>query len=95
MKYQQLTHRLRFNMGPGTPDVVSERPMNRKREFLDGEEGTVVEIPAGAIGVDVAMLLRTGAIAVIPDVADSLTPTLSQGERERGQGSAAKESDGG
>lgn len=66
-QYQQLTHRLRFNMGPGRPDIVSERPMNRKREFLDGEEGTVVEIPAGAVGVDVAMLLRTGAIAVIEE----------------------------
>lgn len=66
MIYQQLAHRLRWSNGPGLGDTVSERPRHPKtREFLDGPEGTIVDIPEDA-GVDVAFLLQVGAIAPIP-----------------------------
>lgn len=64
--YQQLTHRLRWSNGPGLGDTVSERPRHQKTlEFLDGPDGTVVEIPED-VGVDVAFLLRIGAIQELP-----------------------------
>lgn len=85
-QYQQITHRLRWSNGPGKGDTVSERPRDRStREFLDGPAGTIVDIPEDAIGVDVAMLLRTGAIAPLP---------LSDSKRTSGGKSAAEPSDG-
>jgi hypothetical protein len=58
--YRQITHRLRFER-PGSPEVVSERPRDKKtRRYLD-EDGTVVELREGD-RVDVPFLLQIGGI---------------------------------
>jgi hypothetical protein len=69
MLYQQLTRGLRWPLGPGQGDFFSERPTDSKGRFTDGEAGTTVEIPEGA-PVDVAFLLRIGAIAPLAVASD-------------------------
>lgn len=65
--YCQHTHRLRLQFGPGKPDVVSERPRNRRTElFTDGPSGTQVEIPEGVVGFDLGYALGINAIAALP-----------------------------
>lgn len=65
--YCQHTHRLRLQFGPGHPDVVSERPRNRRTElFTDGPAGTQVEIPDGVVGLDLGFALNIGAIVPLP-----------------------------
>lgn len=65
--YCQHTHRLRLQFGPGKPDVVSERPRNRRTElFTDGPSGTQVEIPEGVVGFDPGYALGINAIASLP-----------------------------
>lgn len=67
MEYCQHAHKLRINRPPGVEDLVSERPRNRKTgQFLDGADGTRVELPADAVRFDVGMALRTGAVAPLP-----------------------------
>lgn len=68
--YRQIAHRLRFQMGPGRPDIESERPRQSKTgvyQDLDeqGRSTTLVDIPDGA-RVDVAGLLAVGAIEALP-----------------------------
>lgn len=67
MKYRQIAHKLRVQMGRGHPDWVSERPRNGKTnryKDLDeqGRSATIVEIPDGA---HIDQLLRAGAIQTI------------------------------
>lgn len=65
--YCQHTYRIRLQQGPGKPDIVSERPRNRRTElFLDGPAGTQVEIPEGLPGFDVGAALGVNAIAALP-----------------------------
>ncbi len=65
--YCQHTHRLRLQQGPGTPDIVSERPRNRRTElFLDGAAGTQIDIPDGLVGFDLGYALGVNAIAPLP-----------------------------
>lgn len=68
--YRQVAHRLRFQMGPGRPDIESERPRQRKTgvfQDLDaqGRSTTLVDIPADA-RVDIGALLAAGAIESLP-----------------------------
>ena len=68
--YRQITHRLRLQMGPGKPDVTSERPRQKKTGIYldigpDGRSTTTVDIPADALA-DVPGLLRVGAIEALP-----------------------------
>lgn len=70
MKYRQIAHRLRFQMGPGRPDVESERPRQSKTGVYqdigpDGKSLTVVDVPDDA-RVNVAALLASGAIEPLP-----------------------------
>lgn len=63
MKYRQIAHKLRVQMGRGHPDWESERPRNKRTgKYLDldeqGRSTTIVEPP----GPHVANLLRSGAI---------------------------------
>jgi hypothetical protein len=61
--YRQLTQRLRVQR-PGRPDLVSERPREEggARRFLDSDAApTLVTFEDGEL-VDVAWLLRIGAI---------------------------------
>lgn len=65
--YCQHTYRLRLQQGPGKPDIVSERPRNRRTElFLDGPAGTQVEIPDNVTGLDLGAALAINAIAALP-----------------------------
>ena len=65
--YCQHTYRIRLQQGPGKPDIVSERPRNRRTElFLDGPSGTQVEIPDDLPGFDAGAALATNAIASLP-----------------------------
>lgn len=83
-QYRQIAHRLRFQMGPGVPDVESERPRQRKTgvfQDLDeqGRSTTIVAIPAGA-RVDIGALLAAGAIEALPE------PVVPEPAREGGKG---------
>lgn len=63
----QHTYRIRLQQGPGKPDIVSERPRNRRTElFLDGPAGTQVEIPDDVPGFDLGAALSVNAIATLP-----------------------------
>lgn len=67
MKYRQIAHRLRVQLGRGNPDWVSERPRNaRTGRYLDlddqGRSTTIVEPPEGA---HIEQLLRAGALQTI------------------------------
>lgn len=65
--YCQHTYRLRLQQGPGKPDIVSERPRNRRTElFLDGPAGTQIDIPDGLPGFDLGAALGINAIAALP-----------------------------
>lgn len=69
-QYRQIAHRLRFQMGPGRPDLESERPRQKRTGvYLDldeqGRSTTLVDIPADA-RVDVGGLLAVGAIEALP-----------------------------
>ncbi len=69
-QYRQIAHRLRFQMGPGAPDIESERPRQRKTgayQDLDeqGRSTTLADIPAGA-RVAIGALLAAGALEVLP-----------------------------
>ena len=73
MKYRQFTLKLRVQRGPGRPDLVSERAnreTDRGRVFLDlGPDGlptTTVEFDEFC-KIDVPSLIRSGAIAELPD----------------------------
>lgn len=89
MIYRQIAHRLRLQMGPGKPDIVSERPRQKKTgRYLDldqdGLSTTRIEIPEGAL-VDVDQLVRIGAIEAVPRWRTAPEPT---GEGEAGSGEA-------
>lgn len=67
--YRVITKRLRIPQGPGKPDRVVERPSRKARdqtgtwdEYLDDLEPTLVTFAPEDV-VDVAFLLRCGAIA--------------------------------
>lgn len=67
MKYRQIAHRLRVQMGRGNPDWVSERPRSKqtgKYKDLDeqGRSTTIVEPPDGA---HIELLLRAGALQTV------------------------------
>lgn len=65
--YCQHTYRIRLQQGPGKPDIVSERPRNRRTElFLDGPAGTQIDIPDGLPGFDLGAALSVNAIAPLP-----------------------------
>ena len=69
--YRQVAHRLRFQMGPGRPDIESERPRQRKTgvfQDLDeqGRSTTLVDIPSDA-RVDIGALLSAGAVEALPE----------------------------
>lgn len=84
MIYRQIAHRLRLDMGPGNADVVSERP-RRKRDGVyldlddDGQSTTRLEIPDGA-RVNVAELLRIGAIEEVPRWRSAHNEPVPEGE---------------
>jgi hypothetical protein len=62
--YCQHTYRLRLQQGPGKPDIVSERPRNRRTElFTDGPAGTQVEIPDDLAGFNLGAAIDINAIA--------------------------------
>ncbi len=53
-RYRQIAQRLRIQQGPGKPDIVSERPRDKKTgRYLDLDESgisqTFVEIPEGLL----------------------------------------------
>jgi hypothetical protein len=65
--YCQHTYRLRLQQGPGKPDIVSERPRNRRTElFTDGPAGTQVEIPDDLAGFNLGAAIDINAIAHLP-----------------------------
>ncbi len=87
-QYRQIAHRLRFQMGPGAPDIESERPRQRKTgayQDLDeqGRSTTLVDIPAGA-RVDIGALLAAGAIEALPESAPE--PARKGGKGGEGRG---------
>ena len=75
--YRQLAPRIRVQRGPGQPDYVSERPRTKPGgPFTDSDSApTLVEFDDGCI-VNVAFLLRTGAIAEVslPESPPELSP---------------------
>ena len=69
MIYRQVSRKLRWSLGPGLGERVSERPRDKKTgAFLDADTPTLVEIGDAdiAAGVDVDALLRIGAIEMLP-----------------------------
>ena len=64
--YRQVAHRLRIQSDtPGAGSRDSERPRNKDTgRYLDNDETTVTILPTDA--VDVAALLRSGAIVPLP-----------------------------
>ena len=61
MQYRQITYKLRVQRGPGRPDLVSERPRNKKGEYTDDKKPKLVSFDEHC-RVDVERLLRIGAI---------------------------------
>lgn len=73
MRYRQIAHKLRVQMGRGHPDWESERPRNKatgKYKDLDedGQSTTIVEIPPGT---HIDQLLRAGAIQEVIETEDA------------------------
>ena len=72
MKSIQLTRRIRLQYGPGKPDIESERPYREDDAgnpiYTDDPEKnpTVVDIDENVVRIDVAALLRSGAIREMP-----------------------------
>lgn len=80
--YRQNSHKLRIHH-PGRPDRMSVRPRGGSRErgwgrFLDEDNPTLVSFEEGD-QVDVASMLRIGAIAEIPQPAEE----VESGEKGR------------
>jgi hypothetical protein len=63
--YIQRSKALRIRR-PGKADLFSERPTNRKGEYLDATKPTLIDIGDECV-VDVEALLRIGAIEVQPE----------------------------
>lgn len=66
--FRQLSARLRVQRGPGRPDLVSERPRERRADgsagrYLDSPEQPTLITFDEYCQVDVEALLRIGAIA--------------------------------
>jgi len=83
-QYRQIAHRLRFQMGPGKPDLESERPRQKKTGvFLDldeqGRSTTLVDIPADA-RADIGGLIAAGALEALPE------PVAPESARKGGKG---------
>jgi hypothetical protein len=72
--YRQLTQRIRVQR-PGRPDLVSERPRETagRRRFKDTDDAPTLITFEDDDQVDVARLLRIGAIAPWP-AADAPAP---------------------
>lgn len=85
-RYRQIAQRLRLQMGPGRPDIVSERPRHKSGRYLDldddGQSTTVIDIPADTLA-DIPALLRQGAIQEMPQP----TPKSGKGAT-RGEGAS-------
>jgi len=58
--YIQRSKALRIRR-PGKPDLVSERPVDRKGNYTDATKPTLIEIDPDCV-VDTEALLRIGAI---------------------------------
>lgn len=82
-QYRQVTQRLRWSLGPGRGERVSERPRHKKtREYSDldeaGQSTTVVDITEAdvAAGLDLPFLLRIGALEPLPEHSASDTEAV-------------------
>lgn len=91
-QYRQIAHRLRLQMGPGRPDIVSERPrVTRTGKYLDlgadGKSTTTIDVPDDA-QPSAERLLNMGAIEPLPEPKVSVrkeAPADAQGEAPGGQ----------
>ncbi len=90
--YRQLARRLRFQRGPGRPDLVSERARtldvttNRYRYTdLDasGQSTTTIDVPDD-VQADVAALIRSGAIEPLPAEPVADVSARNDGEADSG-----------
>lgn len=96
MKFCQHAQRLRLQFGPGRPDVVSERPRNKKSGvYLDGPAGTQVDVPDDAVGIDRAMLLANGALAPLPCREHPAAPTAARVPTHSARNAATAEGEAG
>jgi hypothetical protein len=67
--YIQRSRALRIHR-PGKPDLISERPVDRKGNYADTAKPTLIELGPDC-AVDPARLLKIGAIeAYMPPVAE-------------------------
>lgn len=90
--YRQLTQRIRVQR-PGRPDLVSERPRQKSgaRRFLDTDGAPTLVTFEDDDLVDVARLLRIGAIAPWPPpLARAKTASRRRAPKGEDSGQAAE-----